>query len=100
MQSNVPEYSEAELTAICRTYQVRQLALFGSVLREDFRRDSDIDVLVVFEPEAQIGFLALSRMRRDLEALFGRPVDLVPQEGLKPLIRDSVLADAEPIYAS
>jgi hypothetical protein len=75
------------------------MALFGSALRRDFRAESDIDLLVTFEPDAQIGFLALGRLRRELERLFNRPVDLVPQDGLKPYIRDHVLASAEPIYA-
>jgi hypothetical protein len=92
--------SKEQLASLCRRYHVQRLALFGSVLREDFRPDSDIDVLVTFEPDAQIGFLALSQLRRELEALFNRPVDLVPQEGLKPLIRESVLASAEQIYAT
>jgi hypothetical protein len=77
---------------------VRRLALFGSVLRENYSAASDIDVLVEFEPDAPIGFLALGRMRRELEALFDRPVDLVPQDGLKPWIRDDVLASADVIY--
>jgi hypothetical protein len=87
------------LAEICRRYHVQQMALFGSALRRDFRAESDIDLLVTFEPDAQIGFLALGRLRRELERLFNRPVDLVPQDGLKPYIRDHVLASAEPIYA-
>ena len=94
---NIPSERLAE---ICRRYHVQRLALFGSALREDFCPESDIDILVTFEPEAPIGFLALGRMRRELEALFGRPVDLVPQEGLKPYIRDEVLSSAELIYAA
>jgi hypothetical protein len=87
------------LAEVCRRYQVQQMALFGSALRRDFRAESDIDLLVTFEPDAQIGFLALGRLRRELERLFNRPVDLVPQDGLKPHIRDDVLASSEPIYA-
>jgi len=83
----------------CRRNQVKSLALFGSVLRADFRPDSDVDVLVEFQPEARIGFLAMSRMQRELGALFQRPVDLVPQDGLKPSIRDAVLASTEVVYA-
>lgn len=93
----VPEQQLAEL---CRRFQVRSLALFGSVLREDFRPDSDVDVLVEFDSDARIGFLAFSRMQRELADLVGRPVDLVPREGLKPVIRDQVLANAEEIYAA
>jgi predicted nucleotidyltransferase len=76
------------------------LALFGSVLRDDFRPDSDVDVLVAFDPKARIGFVTLSRMQRELSALFQRPVDLVPMDGLKPAIRESVLSSAQDVYAA
>lgn len=92
--------SSEQLALLCRRHHVQRLALFGSVLREDFRADSDIDVLVTFEPNAEVGFLALGRLRRELEALFNRPVDLVPQDGLKPVIRESILAGAEQLYAA
>lgn len=88
------------LAEICRRYHVRRLAVFGSVLRDDFGPESDVDLLVSFEPEAQIGFLALGRLRRELMALLNRPVDLVPQDGLKPQIRDIVLSTARLIYAA
>ncbi len=88
-----------QLVELCRRYHVRRLALFGSVLRDDFRPDSDVDVLVSFQPDARVGFLALGRMKRELSALFQRPVDLVPQDGLKPVIRESVLSSAEEVYA-
>lgn len=87
-----------ELAAFCRRNHIRRLALFGSVLREDFRPDSDVDVLVDFEPGAQVGMMALSGMQFELEGLFDRKVDLVLQNGLKEVIRDSVLASAEEIY--
>ena len=67
---------------------------------EDFGLTSDVDFLVEFEPDAQIGFLALGRMQRELEALVGRPVDLVPRGGLKPRIRDAVLSTTEVVYAA
>jgi predicted nucleotidyltransferase len=89
-----------QLVELCRRYHVRRLALFGSVLRNDFRPDSDVDVLVLFEPDAQIGFMALGHMKRELSVLFRRPVDLVPQDGLKPVIRESVLSSAEEVYAA
>ena len=84
----------------CRRNQIRRLEVFGSVLREDFGPNSDVDVLVEFEPEAQIGFIALSRMRRELGELLQRPVDLVPRGGLKPGIREAVLSSAEVVYAA
>lgn len=89
-----------EIADFCRRNQIRRLALFGSVLREDFRPDSDVDVLVEFKPEARVGFMALGRMQRELAALLGRPVDLVPREGLKPKIREIVLSSAEEVYAA
>jgi predicted nucleotidyltransferase len=76
------------------------LALFGSVLRDDFRPDSDVDVLVSFEPEARIGFITLSRMQRELSEIFQRSVDLVPMDGLKPIIRESVLSSSQDVYAA
>jgi predicted nucleotidyltransferase len=89
-----------ELADFCRRYQVQKLALFGSVLGNNFRMDSDVDVLVSFQPNAHIGFITFSRMQRELSGLFQRPVDLVPMDGLKPVIRESVLADIEEVYAA
>jgi hypothetical protein len=76
------------------------LALFGSALREDFNPESDIDILVVFDPDARVSFLTLGRMQRELSVLFNRRVDLVPQAGLKPIIRESILNSAQEVYAS
>ena len=94
---NLPQ---EELIEFCRRYQVRRLALFGSVVSDKFRPDSDVDVLVTFAPDARVGFLKLSRMQRELAQLLGYPVDLVPESGLKPLIRDDVLANSRVIYAT
>ena len=89
-----------EIAAFCRRHHIRELALFGSVLRDDFGPNSDVDVLVEFEPEADIGLLAFARTQRELSELFQRPVDLVTRNGLKPLIKQSVLDRAEIIYAA
>lgn len=94
------DLSQEFLIAYCREHHIRKLALFGSVTRDDFREDSDIDVLVTFETEARIGFLALAKMQRELSELLARPVDLVPETGLKPIIRDEVLNSAEVLYAA
>jgi len=91
---------QEKIADFCRRYEVRQIQIFGSTLREDFGPESDVDVLVEFEPDAQIGFIVLGRMRRELEQLFQRPVDLVPRDGLKPSIREAVLSNAEVIYAA
>jgi hypothetical protein len=89
-----------EVQRFCRRNHVSKMAIFGSVLRSDFRPDSDVDVLVVFEPNTRVSFMTLGRMKRELEAIFHRPVDLVPQDGLKPTIRDEVLSTAHVIYAT
>lgn len=89
-----------QLAALCRRYHVRELALFGSALREDFRPNSDIDLLVEFEPEAPVTFLLLGQMERELAGLFGRRIDLVPKSGLKPLLRQGVLETARVLYAA
>lgn len=89
-----------KIVDFCRRNQVRTFSLFGSVLREDFGSESDVDVLVEFEKEARVGFMALGRMRRELAELLGRRVDLVPRDGLKPLIRDDVLSSAQVLYAA
>jgi uncharacterized protein len=88
------------LASVCRRYQVRELAVFGSVLRPDHCPESDVDMLVSFQPAARVTFTTLARMQRELEALLGRKVDLVPKDGLKPVIRDHVLATARVLYAA
>ena len=94
------EIQSATLNALCRKYEVRELALFGSAARGEQNAGSDLDFLVEFEPQARIGFLALSSLSRELSLLTHRRVDLVPKAGLKQTIRDEVLAEAQVIYAS
>jgi predicted nucleotidyltransferase len=89
-----------QIAAICRQYHVRELSIFGSALTDRFGPASDLDLLVVFEPDAEIGFLALAKMQRELSELVRRPVDLVSKAGLKPTIRHSVVACAQVIYAA
>lgn len=83
----------------CRKHHIRKLALFGSVLREDFRPDSDVDVLVEFEPGQVVG-LRLIQMEEELSQLLGgHRVDLVTPKFLNRRIRNRVLAAAEVQYA-
>jgi predicted nucleotidyltransferase len=89
-----------EIKNLCQRYRVRELALFGSVLRDDFHADSDVDLLVEFEPDVPVGFMTLARMQRELSAILHRQVDVVPKGGLKPRIRQAVLASAEVLYAA
>lgn len=79
---------------------MRELALFGSALRKDFRSDSDVDLLVEFEPDAPIGFLEFTALQNELSDLLHRKVDLVPKKDLKQLIRDEVLSQIEVIHAA
>jgi predicted nucleotidyltransferase len=88
------------LAELCRRYSVRELSVFGSMARGDFRPDSDIDVLVEFMPEAKIGLIEIAGLMRELEELVGRKVDLVSKRGLKPLIRPTVLEEARLLYAA
>ena len=91
---------KAGIAEFCHRWNVIELAFFGSVVRDDFRADSDIDVLVTFAPDARPGFLTLSRMERELAEMLGRRVEITTKGGLKPLIRESVLAQAEILYAA
>src|SRR5437870_814416 len=86
-----------QLTGFCRTNRIRKLSLFGSVLREDFRPDSDIDVLVEFEAGHSPG-LRFFAIQDELGALFCRRVDLHTANDLSRYFRDQVLREAEPIF--
>jgi predicted nucleotidyltransferase len=92
------EVDEICLADLCRQYQVRELALFGSAARGEARADSDIDLLVEFLPEAHIGLMDYAGLMLDLSKLLGRKVDLVSKNGLKPLIRASVLSEMRLLY--
>lgn len=87
------------IAEFCRRHHIRRLALFGSVLRPDFGPDSDIDVLVEFEPGCIPG-LAFFTMQEELAGLVGRKVDLNTPAGLSRYFRDEVLNGAETLYAS
>jgi uncharacterized protein len=82
----------------CRRHYIRKLALFGSILLDDFGPDSDIDVLVEFDPE-HIPGLAFFGMEEELSQILGRKVDLNTIEWLSRYFRDEVLAEAEAVYA-
>jgi predicted nucleotidyltransferase len=96
MPARIPIDQQA-IADFCRKWHVVELALFGSVLRDDFRPDSDVDVLVTFEPDYRIGF-AISRMRRELSDIVGRPVDLGTKRSVKPGLRAAIESSAEVIY--
>ncbi len=87
------------LAGFCRRNHVRRLALFGSILRDDFRPDSDIDVLVEFEP-GHVPGLRFSALERELSEILGRKVDLSTPAFLSKYFRDRVLAEAQVQYAA
>lgn len=88
----------ATLAEFCQRRQIRKLSLFGSVIRADFGPESDIDVLVEFEPEVRVGLWMLAGLRGDLVDLFGREVDVATPDMLSKYIRKRVLDSAQTIY--
>lgn len=87
------------ISEFCKRNNVRKLALFGSVLRGDFRENSDVDVLIEFEPGHGTGYFGLARMERELSSILGRKVDLRTPQELSRYFRDEVLSQAEIQYA-
>ena len=92
------------LRDFCRRWQIVELALFGSVLRDDFGPDSDVDVLVSFAESAGHSLFELDDMESELKEIFGREVDLVTRRGIESspnyLRRNAILCSAETIYGS
>ncbi len=100
-QIDIPREAIADF---CRRWQVVEFALFGSVLREDFRPDSDIDVPASFHPDAGHSLFDMVRMQDELCEMFGRHVDLVSRRGIEtsrnPLGRRAILDSADVLYAA
>jgi len=93
-----------QIRAFCQKHCVRSLALFGSVLRDDFRPDSDVDVLVEFEPDAAVSLFDLAHMQEEFSRIVGRPVDLVERKAVEHsrnyIRRKGILEGAELVYAN
>ncbi len=96
------ELEPPRLEAFCRRWGIAELSVFGSALRDDFRSDSDIDLLVSFAPEARIGLLEHVVMQEELSELLGRKVDLVSRRAIErsanPIRRKAILESAVPLY--
>ena len=92
------------IQAFCRRWKITELSLFGSVLRDDFRPDSDVDVLVSFNPESRWSLLDLARIQRELETILGRNVDLVTRSSVENSYNwircEAILSTAQPIYTA
>jgi predicted nucleotidyltransferase len=91
---------QEEIAAFCQQHRIRRLALFGSILRDDFGPESDIDVLVEFDPEARVGLFRLMHIQSKLSELLGRKVDLNTPAFLSDRFRDKVLSEAEDQYVA
>ena len=101
MIKNGVEMPIAAIEGFCRKWSIAELALFGSVLRSDFRPDSDIDFLVTFAPDAKWDLWDFVAIKDELETLFGRSVDLVEKRAVRnPLLRREILSNNEVIYAA
>jgi len=94
------DFSESALADFCRRHRVARLSLFGSVLTDDFRPDSDVDVLVEFEPGAKPTLFYLGGMLMELQGLLGREVDLRTPGDLSPYFRQDVLKGSKLLYAA
>ena len=96
--------SEQEISDFCRRWRITELALFGSVLRDDFDAESDLDILVAFAPDADWSLLDHVQMEQELEGLLGRKVDLLSRRSVERsrnwLRRKEILDTAEVVYAS
>lgn len=88
------------IAQFCSKHSIKRLAFFDSVLRDDFRPDSDVDVLVVFEEEREPGLMRLAGMERELSEILKRKADMRTPEDLSRYFRDEVVANAETQYAA
>ena len=93
-----------QIESFCRRWQVAELSLFGSVVREDFGPDSDVDLLVRFHPQARHTLFDMARMEQELSRIFGRNIDLVErlavEQSRNHIRRKAILQSAEPIHAA
>jgi predicted nucleotidyltransferase len=88
-----------KIAEFCKKHHIRKLSLFGSVISENFRQDSDVDVLVEFEPGQVVGLLRLAGMELELSEILGRKVDIRTPADLRRYFREEVVSSAEVQYA-
>lgn len=101
MSTTKPHFDPTKVADFCRRWQITQFSLFGSILRDDFGPDSDVDVLVRFAPEAPWSLLDLITMTEELEADIGRKIDLVEESALRnPFRRAAILSTRKVIHAA
>ena len=100
LQLGDTQVNSQSLADVCRRYGIKELSLFGSAARREMGPESDVDIMVEFEPGVRIGLIKFEFLVEELESLVGHRVDLVTKHGLKPWIRPQVLKDAQVIYAA
>jgi len=94
------DLEKIQLEQFCHKSKIKSLKIFGSVARGEPKEDSDLDLIVEFEPEAKVSLLDLVRMERELSQIMGRRAELVTEDALSPYIRDQVLSEAKLLYES
>jgi predicted nucleotidyltransferase len=94
------EIPQKKIAEFCRRHHIRRLALFGSALRDDFTPDSDVDVLVEFEPGTRVGMIRLAGIELELSGILGRKVDMHTPGFISKYFRDQVLTEAEDQYVT
>lgn len=100
MRIHAVNFPESRIAEFCRTHGVKRLSLFGSILRDDFGPDSDVDVLVEFEPGRTPGMLGFGQMIIELRDIIGRSVDLRTPEDLSMYFRSEVMREAQLLHAA
>ena len=103
MVINGVNFPEDRIVDFCRRHGIKKLSLFGSILRDDFRPDSDVDVLVIFAPDAKVSLFDLVDMQDELKAIFKREVDLIEKQAILEsknyIRRKSILENTRVVYA-
>ena len=100
MTKQIPiEFPKQEIEAFCKKHSIRKLSLFGSALRDDFTSESDVDILVEFDPARIPGLIRLAGMELELGEILGRKVDMRTAQDLSPYFREDVLSSAKVQYA-
>ena len=101
MTTAIINVSEPEISFFCHKWNIQELALFGSVLRDDFGSESDVDVLVTFQSESEVSLFDMAQMQIELQAIFHRSVDILEKDALRnPYRKQAILSTAQVLYAA
>ncbi len=88
-----------KINRICQKWKIREFSLFGSILRNDFNKTSDVDVLVSFEPNSKLSLMEIVQIKDELKAIFGHEIDIVEKEAIRnPFRKQEILSSREVIY--